>query len=48
MLELLHHKRNSFITTVVYGSIFKKSFKIITGEKNRRYYFPLGITMITL
>ena len=27
MLDLLYHKSNSLITTVVYGSIFKKIFK---------------------
>ena len=49
MLELLYHKRNPLITTVVYGSIFLKTFKIITGEKNvRRYYFSSGITMMKL
>ena len=49
MLDLLYHKRNPSITTVVDGSIFEKIFKTITGGKNfRRYYFYLGITMIKL
>ena len=50
MLELLHHKRNLVITTVVNGSIFKKKFKAITREKNvrRRYYFSLRGTIMKL
>ena len=44
MLELLYHKRNHLITTVVDDNIFKKIFPTITWEKNlRRYYFCLSI-----
>ena len=32
MLELIYHKPDSLITTVVYDSIFLKTFKFITGD----------------
>ena len=35
MLELLYHKHNPLIMTVIYKSTFlKKTFKTITREKN--------------
>ena len=42
MLDLLYHKRNPHIMTIVHGSIFKNIFKTLTWKKNLRRYFLLG------
>ena len=39
--ELLYHKLNPLVTTVVNGSIFLKIFKTITSEKNARRIMKL-------
>ena len=50
ILELLSHKCNPLITTVVDGSVFKKNIKNLTWKKNvrKRYYFGSGITIMKL
>ena len=49
MVELLYHKRNRLIMTVVDGNILQKMFKTITREKNvRRSYFCSAVTMTKL
>ena len=50
MLELLCHKRNFLLTTVIDDTIFLKIFKTVTWEKNviRRYYFCSGSIMMKL
>ena len=50
MLELLYHKRNPLIMTILDGSISYKIFTVITREKNlkRRCCFCKGITIMKL